>query len=91
MNHLQKLRNGIEKQAGRIEKARREKHTVLAQSIYLGTVGIMIAAPIIAGAYLGRWLDSHLGGYSFSWTVSLIVSGVFVGAINAYFFIRNNE
>lgn len=91
MNHLRKLRNDIEKQASHIDRARRENRTVLAQSIYLGTVGLMLAAPIIGGAYLGRWLDSHLTGYSFSWTVSLIVSGVFIGAVNAYFFVRNNE
>ena len=29
--------------------------------------------PIVAGAYLGRWLDSHLQVFSVRWTVSLIV------------------
>jgi Putative F0F1-ATPase subunit Ca2+/Mg2+ transporter len=39
--------------------------------------------PVVAGAYLGRWLDSLVAGYSVRWTVSLILLGVVVGAVNA--------
>ncbi|HCU54125.1 MAG TPA: F0F1 ATP synthase subunit, partial [Gammaproteobacteria bacterium] len=44
--------------------------------------------PVIGGAYLGRWLDSLVAGYSIRWTVSLILLGVFLGAVNVYLFIR---
>ena len=44
--------------------------------------------PVVAGAYLGRWLDSLVAGYSIRWTVSLILLGVMIGMINVYFLIR---
>ena len=39
-------------------------------------------------AYLGRWLDELLAGYSIHWTVSMILLGVFVGAMNVYLFMK---
>ncbi len=44
----------------------------------------LFVLPVVAGAYLGDWLDSHLRGYSVHWTITLIVVGVFVGAVNVY-------
>jgi ATP synthase protein I len=43
---------------------------------------------VIGGAYLGQWLDSLAAGYSTRWTLSLILLGIFVGALNVYLFIR---
>lgn len=71
-----------------IEKARQEKATMLSQTIYLGTLGIVLILPIIIGAYLGVWLDSKLQGFSISWTMSLIIVGVVIGAINVYLLIK---
>lgn len=87
----EELKSEVQRDLNRLHKARRDKGTVLAQATYLGTVGLILVLPIVAGAFLGSWLDSRLTGYSQSWTVSLIVIGVFVGAMNVYFFIRENE
>jgi ATP synthase protein I len=84
----EKLKTSVQRQAGRIRKAERARSTLLANTIYLGTLGLILVLPIVAGAYLGSWLDSRLPGYSFSWTVTLIVLGVFVGAIDVYLFVR---
>ena len=84
----ERLKASVQTQAGRIRKAEREKRTLLANTVYLGTLGLIFVLPVIAGAYLGSWLDSRLKGYSFSWTVTLIVLGVFVGAIDVYLFVR---
>lgn len=84
----ERLKASVQTQADRIRKAQREKRTLLANTIYLGTLGLIFVLPVVAGAYLGSWLDSQLKGYSFSWTVTLIVLGVFVGAIDVYLFIR---
>lgn len=84
----ERLKASVQTQAGRIRKAEREKRTLLANTIYLGTLGLIFVLPVIAGAYLGSWLDSRIKGYSFSWTVTLIVLGVFVGAIDVYLFVR---
>jgi ATP synthase protein I len=85
----ERLRQGVDLQARRMDKARRERRSVLAQTAYLGTLGLLLVLPAVAGAYLGRWLDSLVQGYSIRWTVSLIVLGIALGALNVYFFLRD--
>lgn len=91
MKTEEKLKSEVQKDVDRLEKAKREKRTLLAQTVYLGTLGLMLALPIVGGAYLGSWLDDKLKGYSVSWTITLILLGVFVGAMNVYLFIKGNE
>ena len=89
--NTEKLQTEVRKNISRMEKAEKDRRTLLAQTAYLGTLGVVIALPIVAGAYLGHWLDEKLSGFSFSWTVCLIVLGVFMGTANAYIFIRKGE
>ena len=84
----EKLKVSVETQIGRIQKAKRARRTLLANTVYLGTLGLIFVLPVVAGAYLGNWLDNRIKGYSFSWTVTLIVLGVFVGAMDVYLFVR---
>jgi ATP synthase protein I len=87
----EKLKAEVRKDVGRLQKAEREKRTLIAQTAYLGTLGVLLALPMVAGAYLGAWLDGRLKGYSFSWTVTLILLGLFIGASNVYFFIKERR
>lgn len=91
MKNHQQLKQQVEQQARRMKQAEEEKHTLLAQTTYLGTLGVVLVLPIIVGAYLGDWLDSRLPGFSVNWTTSLIILGVFIGAINAWLMIRRKE
>jgi len=91
MSAPRELRHEVERQARRMKRANAERPTLLAQTRYLGTLGLLLVAPIVAGAYLGHWLDSRLPGYSVSWTLSLLVVGVAVGAVSTYLFIRSWE
>ena len=91
MNHKQRLQKQVENQVKRIKKARREKTSILAQTLYLGTLGLVLVLPIVGGAYLGAWLDSLLAGYSMSWTLNLLLVGVMIGAVNVYLLIREKE
>ena len=84
----EKLTVSVERQVSRIQKAERARRTLLANTVYLGTLGLIFVLPVVAGAYLGNWLDNRIKGYSFSWTVTLIVLGVFVGAMDVYLFVR---
>jgi len=84
----ERLRQRLELQARRLRKAESERDTLLAQTVFIGTLGLLFVLPLIGGAYLGRWLDSLVAGYSIRWTVSLILLGVFIGAVNVYLFIR---
>jgi len=91
VNREQQLRKQIERQARRMRQAEKDRPTLLAQTAYLGTLGLLFVLPVVIGAYLGDWLDSLLPGYSVTWTVSLLMLGVIVGAFNVYLFIRGRE
>ena len=82
------LEERVKKQTQRIKQAEREKRTMLGQTVFLGTLGLMFVLPVIGGAYLGQWLDSLSTGYEVHWTVSMIVLGVAVGGVNVYLFVR---
>lgn len=82
------LNKRIERQAQRLRQADRERPTLMAQTIYLGTLGLVFVLPVVGGAYLGHWLDSLIEGYSMRWTLSLIFLGVVIGAVNAWLLIR---
>ena len=84
----ERLKTSVQTQVGQIQKAERARRTLLANTVYLGTLGLIFVLPVVAGAYLGNWLDDRIKGYSFSWTVTLIVLGVFVGAMDVYLFVR---
>ena len=86
-----KLAKRVEQQAERMQRAERERPTLLAQTIYLGSLGLMFILPVIAGAYLGHWLDGKLAGYSMRWTLSLMFLGIVIGAFNVYWLIRSHE
>jgi ATP synthase protein I len=88
MPQLDELRKQVERQAKRMEKAERDRPTLIGQTVYVGTLGLLFVLPVIGGAYLGQWLDSLAEGYSTHWTISLILAGIFVGALNVYLFIR---
>ena len=85
----EQLEHQIEKQVGRMERAEKERPTLLAQTAYVGVLGLLFVLPVIGGAYLGRWFDSLLEGYSIRWTLSMLMLGVVVGAANVYFFVRD--
>lgn len=83
------LEQQVKRNVRKINKAKKGKSTLLAQTVYLGTLGFVFVLPIIAGAYLGVWLDEKIKGYSMSWTINLILLGVIIGAINVYLLIKD--
>lgn len=85
------LRRKVEQDAQRLRKAEGEREGLLVQTVYLGTLGLVFVLPVVAGAYLGRWLDGMSEGYSMRWTLSLLFLGLVVGAFNVYFLIRSRE
>ena len=81
-------RRGVERDSERMRRAARGSRSLLAQSVFLGSLSVLFVAPLLAGAYLGRWLDSMAAGYSVRWTVNLILLGLALGAFNVYAFVR---
>ena len=83
-------RHRVERDAARLKTAEREGRSLLAQTVFLGTLSAIFLLPLIGGAYLGHWLDSLNEGYSVRWTVNLILLGLALGALNVYLFVRKN-
>ncbi|MDH5666421.1 MAG: AtpZ/AtpI family protein [Nitrospira sp.] len=83
-----KLKDRIRLQARRMKQAERDRSTLLAQTVYVGTLGVLMVVPIVLGAYVGLWLDGLAEGYSIRWTISLILLGAIIGAVNIYFFVK---
>lgn len=88
MNDRDRLRSDVERQVKRMKRAEKERHTLMAQTVFLGTLGLVFVLPVIAGAYLGSWIDGMLEGYSMRWTLSLMFLGIVIGAFNVYLLVR---
>lgn len=82
------LKEEVTKQIRRMKQAEEDRPTLLRQTVYLGTLGLLFVVPVIVGAYVGQWLDSLVPGYSMRWTLSLIVLGVGIGAMSVYLNVR---
>lgn len=87
----EQLRKSVEKQVKRMQRAEQERPTLLAQSVFMGTLALLFILPVIFGAYLGNWLDDMAQGYSIRWTIGLLFAGLVVGVINVYMYIREHE
>ena len=89
MKDHKQLKAKIESQVKRMKKAARERPNILSQTVYIGTLGLVMVLPIVLGAYLGHWLDDLMSGYSMRWTLSLLLAGVAVGIMNVYFLVKD--
>ena len=87
-NAEKKLKERIGVQVRRMKQAERDRPTLLGQTVYVGTLGLLLVVPVVIGAYLGQWMDSLDEGYFIRWTISLIVLGVVIGGVNVYLFVR---
>lgn len=82
------LKKSVRQKISKLEKAEQDRTTILAQTVFLGTLGVVFILPVVIGAYLGLWLDEKIKFFSISWTISLIIVGVIVGAFNVYLLIK---
>ena len=88
MKSENQLKEEVTKQIRRMKQAEEDRPTLLRQTVYLGTLGLLFVVPVIVGAYVGQWLDGLVPGYSMRWTLSLIVLGVGIGAMSVYWNVR---
>lgn len=88
MKNHEKLKKRVTEQVRRLDRADRERPSVIGQTVFLGTLGLLMVLPVVGGAYLGRWLDGMVEGYSIRWTLSLLFLGLVIGATNVYLFVK---
>ena len=55
-----------------------------------GLVGWAVAVPTLLGVALGLWLD-RVAPVDFSWTLALLLAGVFLGCLNAWWWVRKES
>lgn len=90
MGEDDRLQRAIQTQARRMAQADRDRPTLLAQTVFLGTLALLFVLPVVAGAYLGHWLDTGQSGYSYRWTMGGLVAGLVLGGVNVWAYIRRH-
>lgn len=55
-----------------------------------GVVGWSVAVPTLVGVLLGLWLDGRWPA-DFSWTLALLLAGVTLGCLNAWYWISQES
>ncbi len=56
----------------------------------MGLVGWSVVLPTVLGAALGAWLDRRYPT-SHSWTLTLLFIGLFVGCLNAWYWVLRED
>jgi len=81
--------DAIHRKAERKEKAGRQQpgRGVWFGIGMFGLVGWAVAVPTLAGIALGIWLD-RIAPVGFSWTLALLLAGVLLGCVNAWWWIN---
>ncbi len=78
----QAFRNQVRRQVRRRVLSRKRPDTFWRGLGAMGMVGWSVAAPLLAGALLGQWLDAQ-GFSERSWTLTLMMAGLVLGCWNA--------
>jgi len=91
MNEHEEMERQITKQAERMKQAEKDRPTLLAQTSYIGVLGVVFVLPVIVGAYIGNWLDEKLVGYSVRWTLGFLFFGAIIGGVNVYLMISKRR
>lgn len=84
-----RLRRRLQYQVRQIRRSEADRPHQLAQTRFILTLGLLFAMPIVIGGYLGIWLDNLCEGYSVGWTVTLLVTGVTLGFLNVFLYIKD--
>ena len=71
-------------------QAQKEKKSVWSGLGLFGMIGWSVAVPALLGAALGIWLDKKYK-QSFSWTLSLLITGLMLGCLIAWNWIQKEN
>ncbi|MDF1517462.1 MAG: AtpZ/AtpI family protein [Lutibacter sp.] len=79
-----------EKERQKLKSLRKDKESIWSGLGMFGMVGWSIAVPTLLGTMLGIWLDKSKP-QSFSWTLTFLVGGLFVGCLIAWFWVSKED
>lgn len=80
------LKNIGDKEKQKLKSLRKNKPSIWSGIGMFGMVGWSIAVPTLLGALLGLWLDKK-HPQSYSYTLSLMIFGLFIGCLIAWFWV----
>ncbi len=87
----QEFSEHIGKKAARKDLARRVRDEQIWSGLGLfGLVGWSVTVPTLLGLALGIWIDTRWPG-QISWTLTLMIAGLIVGSLNAWFWIEQER
>jgi len=91
MNKRQTLQDNVDaKQSRKLDARQQGDRSAWFGLGMFGLVGWSIAIPTLLGIAMGIWVDEHWPS-RFSWTLMLLIGGVGVGCLNAWWVNRENE
>ncbi len=79
-----------EKEGRKIRSLRENKRSVWFGLGMMGMVGWSVVVPALLGVIIGLWLDKKYP-QDFSWTLAMLVVGVFIGAIIAWYWVEKED
>ncbi len=86
--HRTELLREVARKGERRERARREGRHGLGYGLGLfGLIGWSVSVPTLLGIALGVWIDRRYPS-PYSWTLMLMLVGVVLGCLNAWFWLR---
>ncbi len=88
-------KSSFSRKIGEIEARKLKANKRGAQGIWtglgmFGLIGWAVAMPTLLGALLGAYIDRHHPGVH-SWTLSLLIVGLFLGCLNAWHWVAKEE
>jgi ATP synthase protein I len=87
---MRKFAKEVERKEARVIRGRAEK----GESVWFGfgmfgIVGWSVAVPTLIGVAIGLWIDQTWPS-QFSWTLMLLIGGVMIGSLNAWYWVRKS-
>jgi ATP synthase protein I len=87
---MRKFAKEVEKKEALMIRGRKEKgETVWFGLGMFGIVGWSVAIPTLIGVAIGIWIDQTWPS-QFSWTLMLLIGGVMIGCLNAWYWVRKS-
>ncbi|RXG11641.1 ATP synthase protein I [Leeuwenhoekiella aestuarii] len=89
-NESSSFSEAIAKKEKRKLNTQQKKNSVWSGLGMMGMVGWSVVVPAVIGSAVGLWLDKH-HPQSFSWTLTLLLIGVIIGAIIAGYWVQKED
>ena len=86
----QRMIRDVAERQRRMLRARGERHTNWRAISILGVIGWSVVLPTLAGVALGVWIDQRWPS-RIPWTVTLLMLGLVVGCVSAWYRIREDK